>query len=177
MNKRYFTAFLILFALLMSVTPTANAYNAKPRKTNNPTSEDVILKWNRILVETVSMPGQQPATIVAARSFAMMHGAMFDAVNSIDGSYEPYLIDVPGNKNASIDAAAAQAARDLLASLYPSRAAYFDTELQASLTGLPRNRVQRGLLIGRWAAFAMLADRAYDGWTAPAPAYVLDPIP
>ncbi len=49
---------------------------------------DVILQWNRVLMETVSTPGQHPATIMPVRSYAIMHAAMFDAVNSIDGSYD-----------------------------------------------------------------------------------------
>ena len=44
------------------------------------------------------------------RSYAMMHAAMFDAVNSIDGRYTPYLTEVPGWRNSSVKAAAAQAA-------------------------------------------------------------------
>jgi hypothetical protein len=58
--------------------------------------ENVILQWNRVLQETIRTPGQQPPTIFPVRSFAMMHAAMFDAVNSIDGRYTPYLTDVPG---------------------------------------------------------------------------------
>src|SRR5687768_5566671 len=83
--------------------------------------ENVIIRWNRILTETVSIPGQHPPTIMPVRSFAMMHAAMFDAVNSIEGSYTPYLIEVPGSKNASIEAAAAKAAHDVLTALYPTR--------------------------------------------------------
>jgi hypothetical protein len=53
------------------------------------TGEDVILQWNRVLRETVAIPGQNAPTIYAARTHAMMHAAMFDAVNSIDGTYTP----------------------------------------------------------------------------------------
>ena len=53
--------------------------------------EDVVLQWNRVLHTTVTTPGQHPATIMQVRSYAMMHAAMFDAVNSIDRSYTPYL--------------------------------------------------------------------------------------
>ena len=87
--------------------------------------EDVILQWNRVLQETIRTPGQQPATIFPVRSFAMMHAAMFDAVNSIDGSYTPYLTNVPGSKNASIEAAAAQAAHDVLSGIVSDPAKRF----------------------------------------------------
>jgi hypothetical protein len=133
--------------------------------------DDVVLRWNRVLKETVSTPGVHPATIMPVRSYAMMHGAMFDAVNSIDGSHTAYLIDVPGTRNASIDAAAAQAAHDVLLSLYPTRAAIFATELEASIAGIDLNRQQQGARIGELAAAAMLSARANDGWNAAPPAY------
>ena len=173
MNKRYLTAFLSLFAMLMSLQPAAAMNFWGPPYT----PEDVILQWNRVLTETLAIPGQQPATIVAARSYAMMHGAMFDAVNSIDGSYTPYLIDVPGTKNASIEAAAAMAAHDILAALYPSRASVFADELQMSIEGVRGNRVRQGIGVGQRVAAAMLAERASDGWTIPPHAYTLPSTP
>jgi hypothetical protein len=93
-------------------------------------------------METVLTPGQHSATIMQVRSYAMVHAAMFDAVNSIDGSHTPYLTDVPGSQNASIEAAAAQAARDVLTALYPTRVGVFDAELAISLQW-PTNRSER----------------------------------
>src|SRR3954453_2696445 len=102
---------------------------AQDIKQSNLSSEDVILQWNRVLTETIRTPGAHPsATVFPVRSYAMMHAALFDAVNSIDGSYTPYLTVFPGTKNASIEAAAAQAAHDLLVCLYPSRTSIYDTE-------------------------------------------------
>ena len=139
--------------------------------------EDVILQWNRVLMETVRTPGQQPATIMPVRSYAIMHAAMFDAVNSIDGSYTSYLTDVPGSQNASIEAAAAQAAHDVLVGLYPTRAAIFDTELAISLQGIDENRAQQGIRVGQIVAERMLAARANDGWNVTPPAYSLPATP
>lgn len=141
------------------------------------TGEDVVLRWNRVLKETVLTPGQHPATIMPVRSYAMMHAAMFDAANSIDGSYTAYLIDVPGSKNASIEAAVAQAAHDVLASLYPTRVNVFDLELAASLEGLPTKGMMQGLRVGVRVAERMLAARANDGWNVTPPAYSLPPTP
>ena len=135
--------------------------------------ENVILQWNRVLQETIRTPGQQPATIFPVRSFAMMHAAMFDAVNSIDGSYTPYLTDVPGSKNASIEAAAAQAAHDVLAALYPTRHDVFAVELANSLDGIAPNRLRHGSRVGEIVAARLLAARANDGWNVTLPPYVL----
>ena len=139
--------------------------------------EDVILQWNRVLMETVSTPGQHPPTIMPVRSYAMMHAAMFDAVNSIDGTYTPYLTDVPGSPNASLEAAAAQAAHDVLAALYPTRLAVFDAELAASLEGVEEYRAQQGIRIGQIVAERLLATRAGDGWNVTPPSYTLPPTP
>ena len=107
----------------------------------------------------------------------MMHAAMFDAVNSIDGSHTPYLIEVPGSQNASIEAAAAQAARDVLAALYPTRVAIFDAELAISLQGIDENRAQQGIRVGQIVAERLLSVRASDGWTVTPPAYSLPATP
>jgi hypothetical protein len=139
--------------------------------------EDVILQWNRVLMETILTPGQHPATIMPVRSYAIMHLAMFDAVNSIDGNYTPYLTEVPGTKKASLEAAAAQAAHDILAALYPTRLAIFDAELANSLDGIKENRKQQGIQIGQTVAERMLAARANDGWNVAPPAYSLPATP
>jgi hypothetical protein len=102
---------------------------------------------------------------------------MFDAVNSIDGSYTPYLTDVPGTRNASVEAAAAQAAYDVLVGLYPTRQGIFDAELQISLRGIPSNRLRQGVRVGQIVAAAMLAARANDGWSATPPPYSLPLTP
>jgi hypothetical protein len=135
--------------------------------------EDVVLQWNRVLMETILTPGQHPATIMPVRSYAIMHAAMFDAVNSVEGSHTPYLTEVPGSENASLEAAAAQAAHDVLVGLYPTRAAVFDAELIASLQAMIDYRAQHGIRVGKIVAERMLAARAGDGWNVPPPPYVL----
>ena len=163
------TTTIVLFALT-----NIQAQNTKLPK-STPSGEDVVLQWHRVLQETIRTPGQQPATIFPVRSFAMMHAAMFDAVNSIDGSYTPYLTDVPGTKNASIEAAAAQAAHDVLAALYPTRHEVFAMELANSFDGIAPNRLRQGVRVGEIVAAQLLAARANDGWNVTPPPYVLAP--
>lgn len=164
---------LITLAILICVQAHAWAFN-----NNLPVAqEDVILQWNRVLMETVLTPGQHPATIMPVRSYAIMHAAMFDAVNSIDGTHVAYLTDVPGTPNASIEAAAAQAAHDVLVALYPTRVAVFDAELAMSLQGIEEYRAQQGIRIGEIVAAHMLAARANDGWNVTPPSYTLPTTP
>jgi hypothetical protein len=173
--KKFLNCFLTMMILLCALTSIRAQNTNQPEST--PPGENVVLQWNRVLQETLKTPGQQPATIFPVRSFAMMHAAMFDAVNSIDGSYTPYLTEVPGTKRGSLDAAAAKAAHDVLVALYPTRQAIFDTELANSLVGISSKRAEQSIKVGEIVAREMLALRANDGWNAPLPSYVLPPTP
>ena len=173
MNQKPLLKYILTSAILVCTQTSAWALN-----TTLPfAQEDVIFQWNRVLMETVRTPGQQPATIMPVRSYSMMHAAMFDAVNSIDGSYTAYLTDVPGSQNASIEAAAAQAAHDVLVGLYPTRVAIFDSELATSLQGIDEYRAQQGIRVGQIVAERMLIARANDGWNVTPPAYSLPATP
>jgi hypothetical protein len=143
----------------------------------NASGENVVLQWNRVLQETIRTPGLHPPTIFPVRSFAIMHAAIFDAVNSIEGSYTPYLTDVHGSRRASQEAAAAKAAHDVLVALYPTRASVFAAELTQSLNAIPPNRARQGVRVGEIVAEKLLAARANDGWNAAPPPYVLDLTP
>jgi len=173
MNHKQLLKGLLTLAILICTQVNAWALNH-----NQPlVQEDVVLQWNRVLMETVLTPGQHPATIMQVRSYAMMHAAIFDAVNSIDGGHTPYLTDVPGSQNASIEAAAAQAAHDVLAGLYPTRVAVFDAELATSLQGIDEYRAQQGIRVGQIVAERMLATRSNDGWTVTPPSFTLPATP
>lgn len=170
--KLLLKGFLVFVILICTQTHAWALNNHQPAM-----QEEVILQWNRVLMETILTPGQHPATIMPVRSYSIMHAAMFDAVNSIEGSHTPYLTDVPGSQNASVRAAAAQAARDVLVGLYPTRVAIFDAELAVSLQGIEEYRAQQGIRVGQIVAERILAVRATDGWNAPPPAYVLPATP
>ncbi len=173
-NKKLLLFTIAVFWLCAALT--ANAQDTTISDANPP-NEDVVLKWNRVLGQTLQIPGAHPPNILPVRSFAMMHLAMFDAVNSIDGSYTPYLTDVPGSKNASLEAAAAQAAHNVLSALYPDQKAIFDTELAQSLAGIAPNRARQGIRVGEITAARMLANRTNDGWSVPWTPYLLPPTP
>ncbi|MBA3713056.1 MAG: vanadium-dependent haloperoxidase [Pyrinomonadaceae bacterium] len=142
-----------------------------------PPGENVVLLWNRVLQETIRTSGQHPPTIFPVRSFALMHAAMFDAVNSIEGSHTPYLIEVHASRRGSQEAAAAKAAHDVLVALYPTRRDVFDAELTNSLNGILPNRARQGIRVGELVAEKLLAVRANDGWNATPPPYVLPLTP
>src|ERR1700719_1526412 len=121
-----------------------------------------VVQWNRTLLVIVRTPGSQPATIHPTRSFAIMHAAIYDAVNAIDGTHKPYLIRLSASHFASQEAAAAAAAHEVLVKLYPSFQATLDTQFQQALAQLPKGGQADGINIGNTVADRILALRAND---------------
>src|SRR5262245_24524848 len=126
-------------------------------------SGNVVVHWNEVLLQSLT---SQPPRVPLARNIALVHVAMFDAVNAIDRSYEPYYAHVHASSGASLEAAAAQAAHDTLAALYPSRVAIYDAALAEDLEGIAPGRAQQGVAIGQEVARQILALRADDGSSA-----------
>jgi hypothetical protein len=108
--------------------------------------------------------GEQLGPTRTSRALAMVHIAMFDAVNAITGHYRSYtgLRRVPAS--TSLDAAVAQAAHDTLVALYPSQTVSFAERLAEDLSQIPDGRAKaKGIDLGQRAAAAILARRADDG--------------
>jgi hypothetical protein len=133
-----------------------------------------VIEWNRTLLVIVRTPGAQPSTIHSTRSFAMLHAAIFDAVNNIDRDFEPYAVRHPHvSRRASAQAAADQAAHDVLISLYPAFVMALDSELQQDLAQIPYGRDKTdGIEEGQDVAAAILALRNNDGSAAILPPFV-----
>src|SRR5262245_41737049 len=127
-------------------------------------SADVVLEWNQLALHAVGQARVNPA--VASRALAITQVAVYDAVNAIDRSFEPYFAHVQASRGASLEAAAAQAAHDTLSALFPSQAATFDAALAADLVGIPPGRASQGVEVGQAAAQQILTWRSTDGSTA-----------
>jgi hypothetical protein len=132
-------------------------------------SADVVLEWNALALDALkndsllAHPRQNnPAS--ASRALAIVQGAVFDAVNSIDRSYQPYLMEVNAPADASITAAAAQAAHDTLVVLFPEYKPVLDTALARDLfRGGSLWSVIEGVVVGHTVAVGMMAARSHDG--------------
>jgi hypothetical protein len=113
------------------------------------------------------------------RSFAMTHAAIYDAVNSIDRRHRAYAVLVAGvSRHASKEAAAASAAHDVLAALYPSQHTALDDRLQTSLGAIPDGKEKRdGIAVGQTVAARIIALRADDGSAAAPIPFVFDATP
>jgi hypothetical protein len=135
----------------------------------------LVIEWNRTLFSVIP-----PGPPIVIRPAAMMHIAMFDAVNAIERAYTPYRFEVRASRGASTEAAAAQAAHDVLTALFPTQSATFDALLNSQLANLPNGREKQGIAIGRAVAKAVLEWRQNDGWPptiVPDPTYVLPLTP
>jgi len=144
-------------------------------ETTKPVSQ--VVQWNRTLLVITRTPGAQPATIHPTRSFAIMHAAIYDAVNAIEGTHKPYLVRLGASHFASQEAAAATAAHEVLAKLYPSFQATLDAQLQQALTQLPNRGKADGISIGSTVADRILALRSNDGSNASPIPYVFGNAP
>jgi hypothetical protein len=161
------------------------AYGASPNDAHQGASDssaqpvNPVVQWNRTLLSIVRTPGAQPATVHPTRSFAIMHAAIYDAVNAIGRTHRPYVIRLSGvPRDASQEAAAAAAAHQVLVALYPAFNTALDAELQQSLATIPDgNDKVEGIRIGQTVADRILALRSNDGSSAQPIPYVFGTAP
>lgn len=134
---------------------------------------EVVIEWNQLLQSNI------PSTVslFSFRYYAMMHIAMFDAVNSIEGGYTRYRVRVHAQHSASAEAAAAQAAHDVLVALIPGAQPAFDAALAARLATIPSWRAAQGASVGRRVARAIIEWRTADGFELPNLPYAPPAIP
>ena len=126
---------------------------------------DVVTDWNEKAVAAGYAANAGPAN---ARNVAIVHLAMFEALNSIEPRYTPYRKRLPVEPGASRDAAAAAAAHYVLMRLYPAQAKDLDKAFQASLAGIADGPSKaNGLRLGEQSAAAIIAERSTDGFNAP----------
>lgn len=129
---------------------------------SSPALADVITDWNDRAVAFVVARNLGPPP--AERILAMTHLAMFDAVNSIDRTYRPYLVQLEATPTASKDAAAAVAAGTVLAGVSPPTQGEVKAMLEKYLAAIPDGPAkQEGMKLGEAIGSKILEARANDG--------------
>lgn len=130
---------------------------------------DVVLDWNAIAARTVTA-GQSPFS--QARLMAITQLAVFEAVNSVTGEYEPYLANpIAAPPVTSAEAAAITAAHRVLKNYFPTNTS-IDTDLANSLAAIPDGLGKtNGIELGKAVAAAMIQLRSADG-SSPATFFV-----
>ena len=171
-TPRCYIAAAVTATAALSVTALAGSTHSAESATPSSAHGNVVVQWNRTLLSLVQTQGAQPATIQPTRDFAIMGAAVYDAVDATDPDHPQYLLHLKARHGASPDAAAAQAAHDVLVALFPRASAQLDQQLAGNLGGLRPDQARAdGVTVGAQAAAALLQIRAADGSAAPPPPY------
>jgi hypothetical protein len=135
-----------------------------------------VRRWNEIAINASGLDhtpvapgenrvfGEQLGPCRAARAEAIVHIAIFEAVNAIAGGFQSYTGLPRANGGTSMNAAIAQAAHDTLVALFPSQKASFDALLAEDLAQISDGFSKaNGITLGRRAAKSILLPRGDDG--------------
>jgi hypothetical protein len=124
---------------------------------------DQVLAWNQHAYDELIVTKLQPPP-VSVLNLALVHGAIYDAVNAIDGGYESYLGAPAASPSYSEDAAAAASAYRVLLYLVPDRELQLTGYYNDSLGLIPDGAAENGgVAVGEAAAAAMILERTGDG--------------
>jgi hypothetical protein len=127
---------------------------------------DAVLDWNAIAVNTAVANKQNP--FAQARYAAIVQLAVFEAVNSITHKYQPYLGTITAPPDASPDAAAIEAAYQVLIAYFPASQPMLYADWTNSMQSIPDGSAKsNGIATGDATAAAMIALRANDGSSPP----------
>src|SRR5438874_7283920 len=133
-----------------------------------PARADVVTDWNNAALDAIRSNNTAPP--IASRALAILHASIYDAVNGIARTHEPYLVRSAVQSSASREAAASAAAHSALVNLFPANGSSFDALHAAILATIPNgSRKAAGITWGEYVASQILAARANDGWNATVP--------
>jgi hypothetical protein len=155
-------------AVGFAVVVAALSALAAPAPVRAADAPDMVRQWNLNAVDALLVKaGQDPRLMVI--HLAMVHGAVYDAVNAIAGGFEPYLISPRiARPTDSKEAAAATAAYRVLLNIVPGQQSDLEGLYAASLETIPDGPSKtRGIAVGEAAAAAMIAARTDDGRFGP----------
>ena len=157
-------------------------FRPQPGVTNNAKkfAHELVHHWNQIAIDATGLDhtpvapgehrtfGEQLGPGRASRAMAIVHVAIFDAINAAASQYQSFTGIQSAPHPFSTAAAVAQAAHDTLVSLYPSQKAAFDQDLADDLLGIPGEPPKsNGIGFGKQIAAAVLATRVGDGAEIP----------
>ena len=127
---------------------------------------DIVTDWNQKAGASVLEAKIFP--FAGTRVMAIMHTAMFDAINSIEGHYTPYKFKVSAPAGSSPEAAGVAAAHAALVALFSEQKAALDAAYATSLAQIPDGAGKAGgIAVGEEVAAKVLAWRTSDGADAP----------
>jgi hypothetical protein len=158
-------------ALVATVCFAGSAVVSTPSEASPDVAADpaVITEWNAIAVRTIFTENATPVPS-SSLYFGFVSLAMYDAVVTIEGGYEPYAAQPRAHANASSEVAAATAAYRVLSHYFPASAANLAADYAASLAGIPDGvGMVHGKRVGEAAAAEIIRLRQDDGRGATVP--------
>jgi hypothetical protein len=121
-----FSPRLLAFAIIAALVTVAPAVAS---------SSNAVTQWNAIATDAFT-PTQGTNPMVQSRTLAILHAAIHDAVNAIEPRFAPYTPGLSSDSDASVDAAVASAAREVLVTLVPDQSALIEAKYRESLAGV-----------------------------------------
>jgi hypothetical protein len=123
---------------------------------------DVVLQWNEAALKLIRAERTPPP--VAARNLAIMHAAIYDAVNAVHRTHRPYRFRGEAAPGSSPEVAASLAAHRALVNLYPKQVAFLDAMLDETVAGVPDGESKTsGMMLGKAVSEDLLDVRRQDG--------------
>ncbi|NJR54628.1 MAG: phosphatase PAP2 family protein [Acaryochloris sp. CRU_2_0] len=146
-----------------AVDAAGNRQSFTQTLTRDPISDgDVVVDWNRVTLEAIRVDRTAPPK--AAYIMALIHAAVFDAVNAVANEYQIYQVEAQAVTGTSAEAAAAAAAFRILMDYFPFQQAMLNRELAESLADIPDGLSEDlGVALGTSVANQFLIQRQDDG--------------
>lgn len=129
---------------------------------------DPVLEWNALALDCIRADNTSPP--LSTRNLAILHTAIYDAVNSIERTHQPYRFQLDAPAGTSPEAAAVGAASEVMLTLYPSLEFWSHRLSENWLASMPRDSgLTNGLFLGKTVASLVLASRSDDGASTEVP--------
>jgi hypothetical protein len=161
--KRFLAALVAGTMLLVGVTAMSPA--------NASAAENAVVRWNGVAADVILADAATRSPSAAALYIAIVQGAVYNATMAIQKTHRMYRSSLSAPGTASVDAAVAAAARDVLVANFPAQQPMIDASYAAALAEIPDGTAKDdGVGVGQAAADEMVAMRANDGRFAPVPA-------
>jgi hypothetical protein len=167
MRPQLIFRWILLLAIVAAATLSHQPSSARADQAASPSA---VIAWNGIATRAVVDPivaGQFGAGMPPAHSMILVsyvQAAVYNAVVAIEGGYEPYHSTLAHQPGASVDAAVAAAAHDVLGYYLPLQQSLLDTEYNNALAAItPSPGKTAGIALGQAAALELITLRQGDG--------------
>ena len=152
-----------LAGVALALAAQGRAQDAETANAASKFRGNAVTLWNTVAID-VFKPTQGTNPMGQSRSLAILHAAIHDALNAIDRRFQSYTPGLADAHGASVDAAVAAAAHDVLVAQVPEQAALVEDAYSRALAGIPTGAAKAGgIAVGQASAAANMLRRLGDG--------------